>query len=314
MVAEAASGTTMITAVGPFDLALSVKAAASFLPAIEPTSEMLRTGIYLDGQPAIIQVKQSGGEIKVVGPASVGPAAIGSEALRAIAARLINAGLDLRPFYTLCADHAVLGPVAASLYGVKPLRPPSLFEMLVIAITEQQLSLAAAFHIRRRLVERFGQRREDVWLFPEAPRLAAAPMALLKACGLSGRKAEYVQTLAGEIAAGRLDLAALDGMSDAAVREVLTRQRGLGEWSIDYFLARGLGRPDCLPAGDVGLRRVVGLYLAGGARLSPDELQRVLAPFSPYRSLAAYYLAVHERLFRPQAEKVRGMSSQEARR
>ena len=92
-----------------------------------------------------------------------------------------------------------------------------------------------------------------------------------------------------------------EAMSEAEAREVLARQRGLGEWSIEYFLARGLGRPDCLPAEDVGLRRVVGRYLAGGARLSPEDLRCVLAPFAPYRSLTAYYLAVHARLFRPWA-------------
>jgi 3-methyladenine DNA glycosylase/8-oxoguanine DNA glycosylase len=86
-------------------------------------------------------------------------------------------------------------------------------------------------------------------------------------------------------------------MSDAGVREVLARQRGLGDWSIDYILARGLGRLDCLPVCGVGVRRVVDRYLSGGARLSPEELERALSAFAPYRSLAAHYLAVHARLF-----------------
>ena len=162
-----------------------------------------------------------------------------------------------------------------------------------------------------RLVERFGRRLDGVWMFPPSARLAAAPIAALKQCGLSGRKAEYIQRLAAEITARRLDLAALDTMSEAEAREVLARQRGLGEWSIEYFLARGLGRPDCLPAEDVGLRRVVGRYLAGGARLSPEDLRRVLAPFAPYRSLTAYYLAVHARLFSPTPLTALAASSEE---
>jgi DNA-3-methyladenine glycosylase II len=285
----------LLQVAGPFDLALSLKAAASFLPAIEPASETLRAGMYLDGRPAIVEVRQSGERLEAVARAAI----VDEAELRKIATRLVNAALDLRPFYTLCADHQVLGPVARSLRGLKPLRPPSRFEMLVIAVTEQQLSLAAAFRIRHRLVERLGRRLDGVWVFPPAVRIAAAPIGVLRECGLSGRKAEYIQTLAGEITAGRLDLAALDTMSDAAAHEVLARQRGLGEWSVAYFLARGLGRPDCLPAEDVGLRRVAGRYLAGGARLSPQDLRAVLAPFAPYRSLAAYYLAVHARLFRP---------------
>lgn len=276
---------------GPFDLALSLQAAASFLPAIEPASETLRVGIDVGGQPAIVELQQSGKGIE-----AAGPSCIGATPLREIAARIVNAALDLRPFYALCADHPVLGPVAGSLRGLKPLRPASLFEMLVIAITEQQLSLAAAFHIRRRLVERFGRRHDGVWLFPTPAAIAEAPIAVLKRCGLSERKGEYVVALAGEVAAGRLDLAAIETMSDAGARAALARYRGLGEWSIEYFLARGLGRPDCLPAGDVGLRRVVGRYLSIGARPSPEDLRRLLAPFAPYRSLAAYYLAVHARL------------------
>ena len=277
---------------GPFDLALSLKAAASFLPAIGPVPPALRVAIRLDGRPEIIEVQERGRRLEAIGPPH-----LSAVKLREIAAWLVNADLDLQPFYCLGAAHPIMGPVASSLRGLKPLRPPSLFEMLVIAITEQQLSLAAAFHIRQRLVERFGSRLGEIWLFPTPASLAGAPLSALKACGLSGRKAEYVAALAGEIAARRLDLGALKAMSDAEARDILACQRGLGDWSVDYILARGLGRLDCLPAGDVGLRRVVGCYLAGGTRLSPEELQRALAPFAPFRSLAAYYLAVHARLF-----------------
>jgi DNA-3-methyladenine glycosylase II len=283
---------TVVALAGPFDLGLSLRAAASFLPALEPVPTVLRAGFYLDDRPMLVDVRQNERQLEAIGPIH-----LTATKLRKIAAWLVNADLDLRPFYSLSGGHLVMGPVVHSLHGLKPFRPASLFEMLVIAITEQQLSLAAAFHIRHRLVERFGARIGDIWLFPTPATLAGAPLAELKACGLSRRKAEYVVGLAGEIAAKRLGLAALKAMSDAEVRKTLTRQRGLGGWSIDYVLARGLGRLDCLPARDVGLRRVVGRYLAGGARLSPEELESVLSSFAPYRSLAAYYLAAHARLF-----------------
>ena len=289
----------VLTVAGPFDLGLSLKAAASFLPAIGPVPTALRVAIRLDGRPEIIEVRERGRQFEAIGPAPLSAAK-----LRKIAAWLVNADLDLRAFYQIGAAHPIMGPVASALCGLKPLRPASLFEMLVIAITEQQLSLAAAFHIRQRLVERFGSRLGGIWLFPTPASLAEAPLSALKACGLSGRKAEYVAALAGDVAARRLDLAALKAISDAEARDILARQRGLGDWSIDYILARGLGRLDSLPAGDVGLRRVVGRYFAGGSRLSPEELQRALAPFAPFRSLAAYYLAVHARLF-PQPQFVK---------
>ena len=78
-------------------------------------------------------------------------------------ARWVTSGdLDLRRFYRIAACHPAMGPIAKKLRGLKPLRPPSLFEMALIAITEQQLSLAAAFHIRTRLVKRFGKPIEQV--------------------------------------------------------------------------------------------------------------------------------------------------------
>jgi DNA-3-methyladenine glycosylase II len=281
---------------GPFDLALSLRAAASFLPARGAVPPVLKAGVRLAGRPAIVEIRQCSEQPEAIEAAT--PARIAGAGLRAIAGRLVTADLDLRPFYELSTAHPVMGPVASSLHGLKPLRPASLFEMLIVAITEQQLSLAAGFHIRRRLVERFGTACEEIWVFPTPAVLAEASLAELHACGLSRRKAEYVGGIAREVAAGRLDLAALKRMTDTEARAALAGQRGFGAWSIQYVLTRGLGRPDCLPAGDVGLRRVVGHYLSEGRRLSPTELEEALSPFAPYRSLAAYYLAVHVRLFR----------------
>lgn len=279
---------------GPFDLALSLRAAASFWPAQGAVPPVLRAGVRIDGHPLIIEIRQNRERPQQVTATASAPLA--AARLGAIAGRLVSADLDLRPFYALSAAHPVMGPVVEALEGVKPLRPPSLFEMLIVAITEQQLSLAAAFHIRRRLVARFGIEIDGVRIFPTPATLAAASLADLAACGLSRRKAEYVRDIAGEIAAGRLDLEGLEGMTDAEVRGALRCRRGFGAWSIEYVLTRGLGRPDCLPTSDVGLQRVVGRCLSDGRRLSPGELERALAPFAPFRSLAAYYLAVHTRL------------------
>jgi DNA-3-methyladenine glycosylase II len=211
---------------------------------------------------------------------------------------LISADLDLRPFYELAKPHPVLGPVTASLAGLKPLRPPALFEMAIIAITEQQLSLAAAFHIRSRLVKRFGTEIAGLQAFPLPERLAAASLEELRACGLSRRKAGYAKALAQRTLDGALNFADLRSQGDAAIREALLQNQGFGEWSVEYILARGFGRPDCLPAADAGLRSVAGHYFARGRKLTATELEGALAPLKPYRGLAAFYLAVHWRLRR----------------
>jgi DNA-3-methyladenine glycosylase II len=221
--------------------------------------------------------------------------------LNELAQWLTACDLDLRLFYRIVARHPIMGPIAKQLRGLKPLRPPSLFEMAVIAITEQQLSLAAAFHIRMRLVRRFGTPIEDLWVFPTPEVLAEASLRDLAACGLSHRKAEYVKHFAQRVAAGELALESLKDAAEADIRDRLLTCRGFGPWSIQYILLRGLGKFDCLPSDDVGLRRAIGRYLSHGRRLNPEQLERALAPFKPFRGLAAFYLAVDWRLERRKA-------------
>lgn len=292
----------VVSSKGPFDLPLSLEAAASFLPVVGPVSKVLRAPVHVNGRPRIVEISQSSKAPFLI-HASSAPAFDRSR-LREIVKWLILSDLDLQPFYTLAAPHPVMGPVVAALIGLKPLRPATLFEMAIIAITEQQLSLAAAFHIRMRVVHRFGTPVDGLWVFPPPEILAVAPLGELRACGLSHRKAEYVRDFARCVVDGTLDLDALIGQSDFQIRQALLRSRGFGEWSVEYILTRGFGRPDCLPAGDVGLRRVVGAYFKGGRCLTATQLERGLSPFSPFRSLAAFYLAVHWRLRRQKANIV----------
>jgi DNA-3-methyladenine glycosylase II len=216
--------------------------------------------------------------------------------VKRIARWIIFANLDLGPFYRVAASHSILGPITQKLFGLKPMRPASLFEMLVTAITEQQISLAAAYRIRTRIMEQYGDTVNGLWVFPTPRRLSESTVAHLMACGLSKRKAEYVKVLAYRVANGLLDLEQLEEMSDEDVRSLLLEERGLGPWSADYFLVRGLSRPDRVPANDIGIRSVVGRYLGRGQRLSPQGAMRKLSSFKPYRGLAAFYLLAYERL------------------
>lgn len=285
-----ASHTVTLRAVGPFDLPLSLRAAASFLPPTGPVPLILRVAVDAGADAAVIELRQASASIS----ATSNPL-LRTARLREIGSWMIAADLDLRPFYRLAAGHPQLGPITSALVGLKPLRPPTLFEMAVIAITEQQLSLAAAFRIRTRLIERLGRPIDGLWVFPSPAKLAAAALDELRACGLSARKADHLTELAERVACGRIDLEGLRLRSDAEAREILHSVRGLGPWSIDYILVRGLGRPDSLPASDVGLQRVVGEQLSG-RRMSADELVRVLEPFRPFRGLAAFYASVYARL------------------
>jgi DNA-3-methyladenine glycosylase II len=285
-----------ISSVGPHDFELSLRIARSFSPDLFQDFSVLRFATRIHDNPTVLELRQVR-HAPAIFEISTNLTDSSSEVKR-IAKWIIFAEMDLLPFYRLAASHSVLGPITQELHGLKPMRPASLFEMLVIAITEQQISLAAAYRIRTRIIERFGEQVNSLWVFPTPRQLSDSSVADLMTCGLSQRKAEYVKGVAYKVAHGLLDLEQLDAMSDEDVRSVLLQVRGLGPWSANYFLVRGLNRPDRVPADDLGIRSTVGRYLSRGQRLSPQGTMRKLSPFKPYRGLAAFYLLAYERMLK----------------
>ena len=285
----------------PFDFGLSLRAMRGFglgpaqAGATGADADVLRMGVRVDDVPTLLQMRQNGPTSAAM-TAEARPVPASPRLLQGVAARVLNADLDLQPFYDLAAGHPVLGPLTRALHGLKAFRPAAPFDMLVIAVVEQQISLVAAIHIRNRLVARFGAEVEGEPVFPTPAALASASLDELAGCGLSRRKAEYVSGLAEKVASGEFDLASLEAAPSDEVRERIVALRGFGPWSADYFLIRGLARPDALPADDLGIRTIVGKMLGDGSRPSAAEVGVLLAPLAPYRGLAAFYLLVAQRL------------------
>jgi DNA-3-methyladenine glycosylase II len=305
---------------GPYDLALSLRAARSFArrarsggaggssggePA-QPGDEALRLGVWLNGRPTLLEARQTHFDPPIVAVVTL-PLA-DQDAVSHLATRILNADMELDPFYGKAADDPVLGPLTSGLRGLKPFRPASLFDMLVMAVTEQQISLLAAQRIQARLIEHFGTTIEDQPVFPLPRTLAEASPDDLVACGLSHRKAEYVIGAAEAIVAGTLDLAALEAAPEDDVRERISALRGFGAWSADYVLIRGMGRPDVVPWDDLGVRKAVSEVLGRGRTLTPADARSLLAPFTPYRGLATFYLLVASRKGSADSEKRGGQA------
>jgi len=174
----------------------------------------------------------------------------------------------------------VLGELVQRLPGLRPPLAPDPFESLVTSITAQQVSLHAAFAIRSRLVERFGERAGRVYAFPTPQRLSTADEDALVALGFSRRKAEYVLGLAR----APLEWDALAQLPDDDVKRRLVAIRGLGEWTADWFLARHLARPRAWPAGDLALRKAAAAFY-------PDlDVREVGSRLDPFQNLSAHYL------------------------
>lgn len=194
--------------------------------------------------------------------------------------KLLGFDFDLVAFSAWAGGEELLAPLVVRFAGYRPTLAPDPFEMLVGAITAQQVSLFSAVAIRNRLVEGFGERVGRVWAFPTRERLAAASEQELFSLGFSRRKAEYTIGLARS----GVDLDGLGLLTDEEVKAQLTALRGLGEWTADWFLARYLGRPRAWPAGDLALRKAV-LALYGDV-----DVRATGARFEPFQNLTAHYL------------------------
>jgi DNA-3-methyladenine glycosylase II len=200
---------------------------------------------------------------------------------------------DLGAFYRFAKEDAVLGPLVEDFYGLRPTLAPTALEMLVGAITAQQVNLAFAFTLRARLVRRYGVpvaiAEDVVYAFPDAATLGRARITSLRALQFSTAKALAIRGVARAAAAG-LDADGLGPISNGAVIERLTALRGLGRWTAEWFLARCLGRGDVCPAGDLGVRKAFAHFYGRGRMPSEEGVRRRAAAWGPYQNLAIHYL------------------------
>jgi DNA-3-methyladenine glycosylase II len=190
--------------------------------------------------------------------------------------------LFARTVAELTTDDGDLAALVAA-HGIPRLwlRPPG-FASLVLFILEQQVSLASATAAYRKVLDRLGA------MEPEG--LLATTPDQLRVDGVSRQKDRYLRALASAVAAGELDLSALDRLPDDEVRRALIALPGIGRWTADVYLLACLGRPDLWPVGD----RALQVAAAETLRLAvvPDQaaLELLGERWRPHRSTAARLL------------------------
>jgi len=166
----------------------------------------------------------------------------------------------------LDADPALIDPVLAAMPG--PLRPGQRlpgswdsFETAVRVILGQQVTVAAARTLTRRLLDRFGTTVATPWpgldrLFPSAAVIAAALPEDIGTLGIVRQRVKALQALAAAVADGSLSLA--PGADLAATLAALKVLPGIGDWSAQLIALRTLAWPDAWPASDIGLLNALG--------------------------------------------------------
>ncbi len=152
---------------------------------------------------------------------------------------------------------------------------------LIKSIVGQQISVKAADSVWRQMEGLLGT------VVPE--NIVLYNLQDLRGCGLSMRKSEYILDFSRlwVDSLSDLDWFSMDG---DGVRSRLLEIRGVGPWTVDMVMIFALGQPDILPLGDIGLIRAIEKTYAGGSNLGVEEILDISTGWSPYRTVATWYL------------------------
>lgn len=217
---------------------------------------------------------------------------------QALVIKVLRLPVDLRSFYLLAERSSILKQVVEQFFGVRPPRFPSVFEALMNSIACQQVSLESGLTTLNRFSREFGVCYQangiSSYAFPRAVDLIEASEETIKRLGFSLQKARAIKELSTGIITNRVDLSTLDGKTNAEVVEYLSGIRGIGRWSSEYTLLRGLGRLDSFPGDDVGAQNNLQRLFCLEAKSGYDEIKELVAQWAPYQGFVYFNLLLEK--------------------
>ncbi len=208
--------------------------------------------------------------------------------------RVLGLSLDLLPFYAFAAKQPRLGRLARRFRGLKPPRFPTVWEAVVNAISCQQVSLTVGVILMNRLAARFGLASANgKHALPRPVDLVDAHPSDLRELGYSFRKAAMILALAEAIRSSQIDLDTIDTLGDEAAIGRLREIKGVGRWSAEYILLRGLGRLNVFPADDVGFQNKLGKWLHLDEPLDYDGVRQIVHKWRRHGGLIYFFMLLN---------------------
>jgi DNA-3-methyladenine glycosylase II len=304
-----------IVPVRPYSLSLTASRFRRFPEAVDRfDGATYRRLLLVDDRPQLLTVTQSGSPIRATLQIRITGERSDSDSVRAAARqaveRALGAASDVRSFYRALKGDAILGSSIRAFRGLRIAGWPDVWEALASTVLCQQVNLAFAYGIRQELAVHLGVHArfngESFYAFPAPQRFAEAGVDRLRQFRLSQAKAETLVRLADAFNHGELADTALAKLPDDAVIERLTAIKGVGIWTAETVLLRGLGRIDAFPAGDLGVVK----YLAQGLLRRPEpatekEMRHYAEAWKPYRGLALVYAYAELQRLRAGAQEPR---------
>jgi DNA-3-methyladenine glycosylase II len=207
---------------------------------------------------------------------------------------MLGTKIECTDFYATAAQSEEVYSLSKRFLGLKPPRFPSFFEALVNGIACQQLSLDVGINLLNRLTEAIGKamalQAGVAYAFPlphDACQLTAED---LRSIGFSRQKARALLDVAKAVTDGGFQAENLAELDNKEVSRVLQQLRGIGRWTAEYVMLRGLGRLDVFPGDDVGAQKKLENWLRLPGPLSYDAVRKVTEPWYPYAGVIYFHL------------------------
>lgn len=201
---------------------------------------------------------------------------------------------DCTDFYLTAARKGELYNLSNRFHGLKPPRFPSIFEALVNGIACQQLSLDFGITLLNRLAEAAGAvmmvKTGVIHAFADPDTTGVLTGEEFRAMGFSRQKARALLDLAKTITEHRIEEKGIGELSNEKISEVLQEFKGVGRWTAEYVMLRGLGRLDVFPGDDVGARKKLRNWLHLSGPLSYDDVVKVTGLWAPYAGFVYFHL------------------------
>jgi DNA-3-methyladenine glycosylase II len=253
--------------------------------------------LVVHGNPVLVQIKQIAPVVQPKLEVMIkGNRSNDCETTLQIIERMLGLKMNLAGFYQQVEKDDKLGSLFKRFTGLKPPRFPTLFEAIVNGICCQQLSLTVGIILLSRLSQKYGLgiMNEDQKSFPEPDILAKSSIQELRGLGLSGQKARALIALSKEFLTDPIDYEDLDTFNNEAVIERLTRYLGVGRWTAEYVLLRGLGRLESFPGDDIGARNNLKVRLGITGPLSYHDVKSIVSRWHPFEGFVYFHFVLEK--------------------
>ena len=286
--------TFILAAKGPFSLAASTRFLEGFTPSAYTAAagQSLEMAFPVEGtwQTAGVHVRAhpGGAECEVVSPSA--PTRELLTALRAQVARILSLDVDGSGFPAVGERDPVIAGLQRRYPGLRPVGFWSPYEAAAWAVIGQRIRIRQAAAIKASMARQLGEPvtfgGHVLHAFPAPQRL----IALGGFPGLTGRKPEWLRSIAAAALDGRLDTSRLRALPPEQALARLRQLPGIGDFSAGLVLLRGAAAPDQIPHHEPRLARAVALAYDLPQPPSAQELERISGSWRPYRTWATLLL------------------------